>query len=134
MPTSITLLRITTDCRVMLPRQLQGKGYPRSWGQVTGETEKLDAPALETDVGPEREFPERWDQRGAIGGGPGEKSKDGPGREQGRGIWGGRPTPNLPQGVLGYFLSESIDILAGSEMQGAASSDFQQMRQEIGRL
>jgi len=65
----------------------------------------LDAPAPETDVGPERGFPERWDQGGANGGGPGGKTQDGPGREQGRAVRGGSTTPKSPQGVLG-LLSE----------------------------
>jgi hypothetical protein len=88
MPTSVTLFRITPDYCDMLPRQLQGKGYPRNWGRVTGEEEKLDAPAPESDVGPERCFPERWDQGGANGGGPGEKSQEGQEGANIRGVQG----------------------------------------------
>jgi hypothetical protein len=109
----------------MLPRQLQGKGYPRRWGQVTGEVEKLDTPAPETDIGPERGFPGIRDQGGANGGGPGEKFQDGPGREQGRAVRGGSTTPKFPKGCWDYFLRESIAILASSAMHGAASFDFE---------
>ena len=103
MPTSVTLFRITTDCRDMLPRQLQGKGYPRRWGQVTEEAEKLDAPAPETDVAPERGFPERWDQGEANGKVTGERSGRGQEGAKYRGAWGGSTTPKFPQGVLGLL-------------------------------
>ncbi len=110
MPTSVTLFRITTYCRDMLPRQLQGKGYPRSWGQVTGETEKLDTPAPETDVGPERGFPERWDQGGANGGGPGERSRRGQEGAKYRGVRDGSKTLKIPPRGAGTTFSVKVSL------------------------
>jgi hypothetical protein len=103
MPTSVTLFRITTDCRDVLPRQLQGKGYPRGWGQVTGEAEKLDTPALETDFGSILGFPGIWDQGEANGGGQGETHGRGQEGAKYRGVRGGSTTPKFPQGVLGLL-------------------------------
>jgi hypothetical protein len=41
----------------------------------------------------------------------------------------GAQPPNSPKECWDYFLSESIDILASSGMQGTASFDFQQKEQ-----
>jgi len=73
--------------------------------------------------------------RGSQWGRPGGKVREGAGGSEIQGCPGWEHNPqNSPKGCFAYFLKESIAILAGSGMQGAASSDFQQMRQEIGRF
>jgi len=110
MPTSVTLFRITIDCRGMLPRQLQGKGYPRRWGQVTGEAEKLDAPAPETDVGPERGFLRDRGWGSPMGKVTGERSGRGQEGAKYRGVWGGSTTPKFLQGGAGTTFSVKASI------------------------
>jgi len=41
----------------------------------------------------------------------------------------GDQPPNSPKGCWDSLLREKVDILASSGMQGAASSNFQQMEQ-----
>ena len=63
------------------------------------------------------------------GGALGKRPRKGP-VESGRGVSGGKAQARIsPKGSFDCLLGESIAILAGSEVQEAAPSDFQQIGQ-----
>ena len=68
----------------------------------------MDTPAPETDVGPERGFPERWDQGGGQWGRPGGNAQEGAGGSEIQGCPGWEHNPQIPQGGAGTTFSVKV--------------------------